>query len=174
MLRAVVAARRWWSELDVGGRRQLLIGALLLFCYGFFQQEPAWNEYSRYDLVQALVEQGTTRIDTYHDNTGDAAFYKGHWYSDKAPGSALVGVPVYLVLVASARLAGQDAPQEIQGVRALAFVESGVATMLLVLLLIHFLRPFVGEGWATAVGLADGFRSTALSLDTALFGQRRS
>jgi hypothetical protein len=174
MLRAVVAARRWWSELDVGGRRRLLIAALLLFCYGFFQQHPAWNEYSRYDLVQALVEQGTTRIDTYHDNTGDAAFYQGHWYSDKAPGSALVGVPVYLVLVASARLAGQDAPQEIQGVQALAFVESGVATMLLVLLLIHFLRPFVGEGWATGVGLAYGFGSIAFPFATMFFGHAAS
>src|SRR4029079_9328543 len=149
MLRAVVAARRWWSELDVGGRRQLLIAALLLFCCGFFQQEPAWDEYRRYDLVQALVEQGTTRIDTYHSNTGDAAFYQGHWYSDKAPGSALLGVPVYVVLVASARLVGQDAPQEAQGVQALAFVESGIATAVLVLLLIRFLTPFVGEVWGT-------------------------
>ena len=174
MLRAVVAARRWWSELDVGGRRQLLIGALLLFCYGFFQQEPAWNEYSRYDLVQALVEQGTTRIDSYHDNTGDAAFYLGHWYSDKAPGSALLGVPVYVALVATARLAGQDVPQEIQGVQALAFVESGVATMLLVLLLIRFLRPFVGERWATAVGLAYGLGSIAFPFATMFFGHATS
>ena len=54
--------------------------------YGFFLQQPAWNELSRYDLVRALVEQGTVQIDSFHENTGDKAFKDGHYYSDKAPG----------------------------------------------------------------------------------------
>lgn len=171
MLGAVFAGRwRWWSDLGVRGRRDVLLAALLLFAYGFFQQQPAWNEYSRYDLVRALVDQGTTRIDSYHENTGDKAFYEGHWYSDKAPGTALLGVPVYAVTSLTARLAGNDVPEQIEAVQALAFVESGIATAVLVLLLVRFLAPLVGEGWATTIGLAYGFGSMAFPFATMFFG----
>ncbi len=59
--------------------RRVILALLLLVFYGFFRQVPAWNEYSRYDLVVALVDDGTTRIDRYHENTGDKAFYNGHY-----------------------------------------------------------------------------------------------
>ena len=75
--RVIARVRRWWSHVGIRGRRELLLVALLLFCYGFFQQATAWNENSRYDLVRALVDQGTTRIDAYQDNTGDKAFFQG-------------------------------------------------------------------------------------------------
>jgi hypothetical protein len=171
MLRTVLD--RWrgrWDQLGLAGRRELLIASLLLFCYGFFQQQPAWNEYSRYDLVRAIVEQGTTRIDSYHQNTGDAAFYEGHWYSDKSPGSAILGLPVYAGLM----LVSGGAPKEVDGVQALAFVESGVATVILVLLLIRFLGPLVGETWATVVGLAYGLGSMAFPFATMFFGHATS
>jgi hypothetical protein len=175
MLRAVFG-RGWrrWSELTVQRRRELLIAALLLFAYGFFQQSPAWNEYSRYDLTRALVEQGTTRIDSYDENTGDKAFYQGHWYSDKAPGTALLGVPVYALLDGYGRLTGAGTPEQADAVQVLAFVESGIATMVLVLLLVRFLVPFVGEGWALAVGLAYGFGSIAFPFATMFFGHAAS
>jgi hypothetical protein len=162
--------RQRWAQVGLAGRRELLIAALLLFCYGFFQQQPAWNEYSRYDLVRAIVEQGTTRIDSYHQNTGDAALYQGHWYSDKSPGSALLGVPAYALLM----VVGGGVPAEVAGVQALAFVESGVATVILVLLLIRFLGPLVGESWATVVGLAYGLGSMAFPFATMFFGHATS
>ena len=165
---------RWWSDLALRGRRDILLAAVLLFAYGFFQQRPAWNEYSRYDLVRALVEQGTMQIDSYHENTGDAAFYAGHWYSDKAPGTALLGVPVYALLSLPGRLAGSEVPGQIEAVQALAFVESGIATVLLVLLLVRFLGPFVGERWAVTVGLAYGFGSIAFPFATMFFGHAAS
>ncbi|MEO5704775.1 MAG: hypothetical protein ABIZ52_03760 [Candidatus Limnocylindrales bacterium] len=170
----IAGAWRQWSDLASRGWRDILLVVLMLFAYGFFQQRPAWNEYSRYDLVRALVEQGTTQIDRYHDNTGDAAFYAGHWYSDKAPGSALLGVPVYVLLSASSHLTGNEAPEEIEAVQALAFVESGIATALLVLLLIRFLGPFVGGRWAVTVGLAYGFGSIAFPFATMFFGHAAS
>ena len=109
MLGAVFArTARWWSDLALRGRRDILLVALMVFAYGFFQQHPAWNEYSRYDLVRAVVEQGSGQIDTYHENTGDAAFYAGHWYSDKAPGTALLGLPVYVALLVSSGLSGAN------------------------------------------------------------------
>ena len=170
----MVAARRWGSHLSVRRKRELLIAGLLLLCYGFFRQQPAWNEYSRYDLVRALVEQGTTRIDAFHENTGDKALYQGHWYSDKAPGTALLGVPVYAALTLTATIAGQETPDQVDAVQALAFVVSGVTTTLLVLLLIRFLGPLVGDGWAVAVGLGYGLGSIAFPFATMLFGHAAS
>ncbi|NJD27492.1 MAG: hypothetical protein FIA92_04270 [Chloroflexi bacterium] len=165
---------RWWSQLTDAGRRSVLLAVLLLFVYGFFQQRPAWNEYSRYDLVRAIVEQGTTRIDSFHENTGDKAFYQGHWYSDKAPGTAILGVPVYALLSLTSQLTGADTPTQVEAVQALAFVESGVPTVVLVLLLVAFLRPFVGERWAVAVGLAYGLGSMAFPFATMFFGHAAS
>jgi hypothetical protein len=74
--------------------RALLIAAVVLVSYAYFYQGGGWNQNSRFDLVRAIVEQGTLRIDAYHENTSDKAFANGHYYSDKAPGLALLAVPV--------------------------------------------------------------------------------
>ena len=46
-----------WKQRWISIRSRAV--ALLLLAYGYVQQRPAWNEYSRYDLVRAIVEQGT-------------------------------------------------------------------------------------------------------------------
>src|SRR4051812_39759888 len=66
------------------GQRAVILALFIILCCGFFRQAPGWNENSRYDLVVALVDHHTTRIDPYISNTGDRAFYHGHYYSDKA------------------------------------------------------------------------------------------
>jgi hypothetical protein len=160
--------------LDLVARREIILALALLLCYGFFRQEPAWNEFSRYDLVRAMVEDGTTRIDPYHENTGDKAFFEGHYYSDKAPGVSILGIPVYVGLVLAARLVGQAEPDEDAAVQALAFGVGAVPTVLLVLLLVRFLHPIVGESWAVAIGLAYGLGSIAFPFATMLFGHAAS
>lgn len=160
--------------MDARTRREIILALTLLLCYGFFRQEPAWNEFSRYDLVRALVEDGTTRIDAYHDNTGDKAFYQGHYYSDKAPGASILGIPVYAGLLLTARLAGQADPDQDTAIQALAFGVGAIPTVLLVLLLVRFLRPTVGEPWALAIGLAYGLGSIAFPFATMLFGHAAS
>lgn len=159
-----------WSRLRRRTRREIILALTLLFMYGFFRQVPVWNEYSRYDLVRALVEERTTRIDSYQDNTGDKAYFQGHSYSDKAPGSAFLGVPVYVVMTVLSGAAGSGTPDPPAAVEALAFVECGIATVLLVLLLIRFLRPAVGERWALLVSLGYGLGSIALPFATMFFG----
>jgi hypothetical protein len=163
-----------WARLDARARREIIIGLALLFCYGFFRQVPAWNEYSRYDLVRALVEDNSTRIDRFAQNTGDKALYDGHYYSDKAPGTALIGVPVYRLLTLSFGVAGAATPDPQTMVEALAFVESGIPTVLLVLLLLRFLRPAVGEGWAIVVSIGYGLGSIAFPFATMFFGHAAS
>ncbi len=163
-----------WSRFSAPVRREMLLALLLLFCYGFFRQVPVWNEYSRYDLVRALVEDGTTSIDRFQGNTGDKAYYQGHYYSDKAPGTALMGVPVYLLVTLTAHAVGVETPAPLDAIEALVFVECGVLTVLLVLLLLRFLRPVVGERWALVMSLGYGLGSIAFPLATMFFGHAAS
>src|SRR5512140_1665029 len=71
----------------------LLVGAMLFFAAMYFYQEPGWNGNTRLALVRAIVERGSLQIDAYWKTPGwiteDAAFFNGHYYSDKGPGSAL-------------------------------------------------------------------------------------
>ncbi|HEX4518440.1 MAG TPA: hypothetical protein VH063_02555 [Gaiellaceae bacterium] len=49
---------------------------------------------SRLAMTQSIVLRGHVDIDPYWQLTTDRAFADGHWYSDKAPGVALLAVPV--------------------------------------------------------------------------------
>jgi hypothetical protein len=56
------------------------------------------NERTRVYLTMALVERGEVRVDSEVQRFGrliDLAKSEGHYYTDKAPGSSLLGVPVY-------------------------------------------------------------------------------
>jgi hypothetical protein len=69
---------------------------LLLLCYMYTL--PRWadpNQNSRLDMVIAVVEESTFRIDNYVENTVDYAKVGDHYYSDKSPGAAFLGIPVY-------------------------------------------------------------------------------
>src|SRR5271170_1396457 len=100
--------------------RALLIGAVVLISYAYFYQGGGWNQNSRFDLVRAVMEQGTLRIDAYHENTDDKAFANGHYYSDKAPGLALLAVPIAGATRPLLRAAGVD-PQSARGLVAMSY-----------------------------------------------------
>lgn len=62
---------------------------------------PRWadpNQDSRLKMVVAVVDDGTFQIDKYLGNTVDYAKVNGHYYSDKAPGVAFLGMPVYALM----------------------------------------------------------------------------
>ncbi len=82
--------------MSTEGRRTLSLILVLLFGYAYFLPRWAeWNQNSRIDLTMALVEEGRFAIDTFYHNTGDYSQYGGHIYTDKAPGTSLMGVPAY-------------------------------------------------------------------------------
>jgi MFS family permease len=88
-----------WRRWNVERKKGWLLFAILLICYAyFFPRWADWNQNSRLDMVMAVVDHGTLAIDEYYQNTGDYAYYNGHYYSDKAPGAAFLGIPVYAVL----------------------------------------------------------------------------
>ncbi|MBJ7594144.1 MAG: hypothetical protein JF886_04650 [Candidatus Dormibacteraeota bacterium] len=158
------------SRLTPAVIRQLLIGLFLVFCFGYFHQAPIWNEPSRYDLVVALVDDHTTQIDRNQANTGDKSVYKGHYYSDKEPGTAFLGAPVYGVMRLIRLVTHQPAADEGVTIQVLAFVICGIPTALLAILLIRFLGPLVGEWWAIVVALAYALGTMAFPFATMFFG----
>jgi hypothetical protein len=75
---------------------QIGLFVILLVCFTYFF--PHWadpNQNSRLDMVVAVVEDGTLQIDKYVSNTVDYAKVGEHYYSDKAPGTAFLGIPFY-------------------------------------------------------------------------------
>lgn len=93
----------------------LFVVLSVAFAYVF----PRWadpNQDSRLKMVVAVVDDGTFQIDKYLGTTVDYAKVGDHYYSDKAPGVAFLGMPVYWVLrqlpiydALSARLASSSA-----------------------------------------------------------------
>jgi hypothetical protein len=81
------------SETNIP-RLAVLIAGVVFLSYAYFYQGGGWNQNSRFDMVRAITEQNTLRIDAYHENTEDKALSGGHYYSDKAPGVALLALPV--------------------------------------------------------------------------------
>ena len=80
-------------------KRAILVFLLLAFTYGYYAHDPGANGNSRLDLTFAIVQEGRLTIDSFHDQEGtqtiDKSFYNGHYYTDKAIGTSLLGVVFY-------------------------------------------------------------------------------
>lgn len=66
----------------------------LFVVYFLFMHWVGWNEESRISLAKSISREGELHIDTYANFTGDRSFYKGHYYSEKAPGTSFLAVPI--------------------------------------------------------------------------------
>ena len=85
--------------------RALLVFLFLLACYGyFFPTLNNWGSNSRMDLIYALGDKGKVRIDDYHQNTGDKAYFDGHYYMEKSIGPSLLGLPFYVIFKGLVRI----------------------------------------------------------------------
>ncbi len=107
----------------------ILLGTVLFLSSIYFYEGGGWNQNSRFDLLRAIVERHTLRIDAYHENTQDKAHFKGHYYSDKAPGLVFLAVPFALAARPVLRVAGID-PESPRGEVALSYVVSACAVAL--------------------------------------------
>jgi hypothetical protein len=63
--------------------------------FSVFSTSDRWNDNSSLDLTMAIVDEHRFEIDSYANNTGDRAYYNGHYYSDKVPGTAFSTIPLY-------------------------------------------------------------------------------
>jgi len=161
----------------------IILSLLLLLCYAYTL--PRWadpNQNSRLDMVVAVVDDGTFQIDDYVENTVDYAKVGEHYYSDKSPGAAFLGIPVYAVLRmfldlpimdgVMDRLASNEALKDTlreggtglleHKVRfaiaqvALTFVASALPTALLGALMYRLLARFTARPWPR-IGLVLGY-----------------
>ena len=99
-------------------RIPLLLAALVIVTHGYFYNGTGWNQGARLGSIFAFVEpgpdHGSVRIDGFLANhergiaTGDWALYKGRHYSNKAPGTTMLGIPVYAALFGFERAIGVD------------------------------------------------------------------
>ena len=107
----------------------ILLGIVFFFSFSYFYEGGGWNQNSRFDLLRAIVERHTLQIDAYHENTQDKAHFKGHYYSDKAPGLVFLAVPFALVARPALRIVGVD-PESPRGEVALSYFVSAGAVAL--------------------------------------------
>src|SRR2546430_8419470 len=84
------------------GRR--VRGVLAIVCFAvaaaFVMQASGWAAVSNFSLVRAL-SHGTAKVDPYHWETKDVSYYRGHYYSVKAPLMPALTVPLYKLLRAN-------------------------------------------------------------------------
>jgi hypothetical protein len=87
--------------------RRAALAVLLAFAFvsilftGQVRPFPNPNELSRFETIYSFVENGTFAIDDAITRLGDhedKSLSAGHFYSNKAPGLAFAGIPVYRAL----------------------------------------------------------------------------
>jgi len=93
----------------ITGRRLLLPLAAFACTCAFVMQSMGWAQTSYLALSKAL-SHGTPQIDRWHWETRDKSYYRGHFYSVKAPGLSFATFPLYEVLhLAGAERLAHDA-----------------------------------------------------------------
>ncbi|MFC1466073.1 MAG: hypothetical protein ACFLMY_14625 [Candidatus Brachytrichaceae bacterium NZ_4S206] len=187
---------------------RIAIFLIALLCYGYFF--PRWadnNQNSRLNMVVAVVDDGTFQIDRYvHGQLGfgktvDYAKVGDHYYSDKAPGVAFLGIPIYAGLRLTLdwpvmdrlteRLANSEAfkatlRESGSGVVedkvryalaqvALSFLTNAIPSALLCVLLYQLARGFGARPSTSAfVALAYGLLTPAFAYANAFYGHQLS
>jgi hypothetical protein len=111
------------QECALRWRTASLLGLVSFLSFIYFYEGGGWNQNSRFDLLRAIVERHTLRIDAYHENTRDKAHFRGHYYSDKAPGLVFLAVPFAIAARPALRSLGVD-PESPRGEVALSFLAS--------------------------------------------------
>ncbi len=101
----------------------ILLGVVSFLSFTYFYEGGGWNQNSRFDLLRAIVERHTLQIDAYHENTQDKAHFRGHYYSDKAPGLVFLALPFALAARPAMRIAGVE-PESARGELILSYVVS--------------------------------------------------
>jgi MFS family permease len=102
-------------SLDAQSSRNLFLGIalLVLFCSAYMHQVPSRcpTPLSRLDLLHSLLH-GTVKIDAFHVNTPDKSEFKGHFYSDKAPGTVALIFPAFAAGALALKAAGDSMDSE--------------------------------------------------------------
>ena len=152
----------------------VVLGIALFVSYAYFYQAGGWNQNSRFGLVRAILERQTLQIDAYQAGTGDRAFWRGHYYSDKAPGASLLALAPVAVARDIAWIAGVD-PASSPGIAWTSYMAtvatSGLFTVVAAMLVLQLtLRWGFSRGAALFAATAYGVASPAWCYATLYMG----
>jgi hypothetical protein len=167
------APRRAGRGAHLLTKKRLAVAAILLvgLAYATMIQSFSWNQTSHYDLIRALDNDKTT-IDPYQENTGDKAYYKGHYFSARAPGLALYSLPFYdfLEKVGGESWADKSPAQRNDDeIVYLIGLWGSVLPGLLLLLLVGHVAERLEPGYGAATAVILGLGTMTLPLSTLLF-----
>jgi hypothetical protein len=160
--------------MSITSRRVALLSIVLVgIAYATVIQSFSWNQTSHYDLIRSLNNDGTT-IDAFQENTGDKVFYRGHYYSARAPGLALFALPFYDALnVVNAEAWTRDhvAPPQKPGDEMIYLIGlwANVLPGFLLLLLVWRVTERYEPGYGAVSAVALGLGTMVLPLSTLLF-----
>ncbi|HEY2181967.1 MAG TPA: hypothetical protein VGH09_09885 [Solirubrobacteraceae bacterium] len=156
----------------MSAKRLALVAIVLVgVAYATMFQNWSDNQSSHYDLIRAL-DAGRTTIDNGPYQTKDKAFYKGHFYSARAPGLALYSLPFYELLTA---VNAPTVARESEALRSedemIDFVGlwGNVLPGLLLLLLVWRVAERFEPGYGAAAAVIVGLGTMVLPFSTLLF-----
>jgi hypothetical protein len=125
-----------------------VLGLLVLVAASAVLLQPfGYNQGSHLALVHALAD-GTPRIDRYRDYSGDVSYFRGHVYSNKAPGLAFATLPAYLALRAA------HLPHGVHVLSLWSVLLPAAILLLLVGSTVERIEPGLGTLTAATLGLA--------------------
>jgi hypothetical protein len=87
-----------------------LFFSLILTFSLFLQDAKNDNVVSRETLALSIVQEGKLSIDRYQEFTIDKAYFLGRFYSDKAPGMAILAIPAVAGAHFALKTLGRDGP----------------------------------------------------------------
>ena len=154
--------------------RDLLAILSVVFACGFLMQGPGYNQNSHYALVKALSD-GTPRIDRTRFEVGDlgthdVSYYRGHYYSDKAPGLAFATLPPYIALKEAGVRTSGDPTNMLWALGLFGAVLPAVLTVLLV----RSLAERVERGFGTVAAVSLGLGTLVFPFATLFFAHALS
>jgi hypothetical protein len=160
-------------------RPEFWVFVILLSSYAFFWHSRDWNSASRLMLTYAMVDRQTVLLDGLDQQTGDKAFFDGHYYCDKLPGFSLLATGPYALARAALRIPAHPLNQ-----KALAYWPadywvtlgtSGLFTALSAVILVGLARELgCGPRRAALVALAYGLATPAYAYATMSYGHQVS
>lgn len=159
---------------------------LVLLSYAYIiPSNPSFNSESHLYLTFSLVDHHSVTIDRYNTRLGDESYWRGHFYSDKAPGLSLLAVPPYAALRAlfpHKMGQGYEAHRHMQYAikrdtayiryaisYALVMLPSAIFAVLLWLFLCQFTR---GQAWPLLVAAAYALGTIAWYYSTVFFSHQ--
>lgn len=149
---------------------------LIALTYAYFFQGSDPNQTTRTLLTKALVERHTPDITPEAARTIDKGYFRGKYYSDKAPGVALVATIPYALMSSADRVFHLDAGSravERARMHMLTITTSGVAGAIAAFFLFRLLLLFGStKGQAELLTLGYAFGTLAFPFSTVMFGHQ--